>query len=115
MPPLWVRRVLLGSASEEACRVELTRAVQVAAANPADSSPSQLARRQPSCRTDARGQQVILVDTESVAPLPSRWPAGSRTGPSTTCEDADAVLLSDYGKGVVSDRTGRASDLGRSA
>ena len=64
----------------------------------------------------ARGQQVIRVDTESASPLPP-GPAGQLAAwAERSVPAADAVLLSDYGKGVVGEElAGRVIAGGRSA
>lgn len=54
-------------------------------------------------RVLARGQQVIRVDTESLAPLPPEPTNLLAAWAERGVAEADAVLLSDYGKGVVGD------------
>ncbi len=52
-------------------------------------------------RVLARGQQVIRVDTESTASLPARPTELLAAWAERTMHEVDAVLVSDYGKGVV--------------
>jgi D-beta-D-heptose 7-phosphate kinase/D-beta-D-heptose 1-phosphate adenosyltransferase len=49
----------------------------------------------------ARGQQVIRVDTESLAPLSMESTTRLAAWVERCVTETDAVLLSDYGKGVI--------------
>ncbi|MHC5010241.1 MAG: D-glycero-beta-D-manno-heptose 1-phosphate adenylyltransferase [Planctomycetota bacterium] len=54
-------------------------------------------------RSHASAQQVLRVDEETVAPLDAEAEAALRRRIDAALEDVDAVLVSDYGKGVCTE------------
>jgi D-beta-D-heptose 7-phosphate kinase/D-beta-D-heptose 1-phosphate adenosyltransferase len=94
-------QVILGGATgEDQAASQLAKVVREAGIDPSGFVADSARPTTSKMRVLARGQQVIRVDTESLAPLPygvaellSAWAERSLT-------QCDAVLLSDYGKGV---------------
>ena len=75
-----------------------------------------LVPRQLNCVFLARGQQVIRADTESFAPLPSTPAELLVSWAKRTVAEVDAVLLSDYGKGIFAEGlAGRIIEAARHA
>ena len=95
-------RVTLGGATgDDSAAGELGRAVRGAGVDPSGLVTDPARPTTTKLRVLARGQQVIRVDTETVAPL-SPGPAADLSAWAERCAGAaDAVLVSDYGKGVV--------------
>lgn len=60
-------------------------------------------------RVVAHAQQVVRADSESRNPLPDDLETGLINWVRDGMADADALLISDYGKGVVSDAVAKAS------
>lgn len=95
-------RVSLGGATgDDHAAGELARAVQATNVNPAGLVADGTRPTTTKLRVLARGQQVIRVDTESVATLSDAAALQLIDWAERTVREADAVLLSDYGKGVV--------------
>jgi rfaE bifunctional protein kinase chain/domain len=93
--------VLGGVTGEDYAASELTKATRAAGVDPSgfvkDASRPTTAK----LRVLARGQQVTRVDTESKTSLPTG--PGNQLGrwAEHMVAECDAVLLSDYGKGVI--------------
>lgn len=60
-------------------------------------------------RVVAHAQQVVRADSESRNPLPEDLETGLVNWVRDGMADADVLLISDYGKGVVSDAVAKAS------
>jgi D-beta-D-heptose 7-phosphate kinase/D-beta-D-heptose 1-phosphate adenosyltransferase len=54
------------------------------------------------CRVIAEHQQVVRFDRETIGPLPAQTERSLLKSLQTALPECDAVILSDYGKGVVS-------------
>lgn len=95
-------RVILGGATgdDHAAR-EFARTAQATNVNPAGLVADRTRPTTTKLRVLARGQQVIRVDTESVAALSPAAALQLAEWAERAAREADAVLLSDYGKGVV--------------
>jgi D-beta-D-heptose 7-phosphate kinase/D-beta-D-heptose 1-phosphate adenosyltransferase len=95
-------RVTLGGATgDDRAAGELAEAVRTAGVDPAGLVADPSRPTTAKLRVLARGQQVIRVDTESAAPLVGE-PAGKLAAwAQRSVATAEAVLLSDYGKGVA--------------
>jgi rfaE bifunctional protein kinase chain/domain len=91
-----------GATGDDPAAGELARAVRTTGVDPAglvsDASRSTTTK----LRVLARGQQVIRVDTETLAPLALEPAQKLAAWAERFAAESDAVLLSDYGKGVVS-------------
>jgi rfaE bifunctional protein kinase chain/domain len=93
--------ILGGVTGDDYAAGELTRATRAANVDPAGFVTDPSRPTTAKLRVLARGQQVTRVDTESTLHLPT-GPGGqlARWAEHAVLE-SDAVLLSDYGKGVV--------------
>jgi D-beta-D-heptose 7-phosphate kinase/D-beta-D-heptose 1-phosphate adenosyltransferase len=93
--------VLGGVTGDDRAAADLARAARAAGVDPAGLVADPARPTTAKLRVLARGQQVIRVDTESAAPLPV-GPAEALAGwAERAAAGADAVLVSDYGKGAV--------------
>jgi D-beta-D-heptose 7-phosphate kinase/D-beta-D-heptose 1-phosphate adenosyltransferase len=90
-----------GATGGDRAAEELVRAVRASGVDPAGLVPDPARPTTSKFRVLARGQQVIRVDTESAAPLSGGPAEGLAAWAERAAASADAVLLSDYGKGVV--------------
>jgi D-beta-D-heptose 7-phosphate kinase/D-beta-D-heptose 1-phosphate adenosyltransferase len=95
------RPVLGGVTGDDYAAVELAKAAQRVGI---DTSGLVVDLSRPTTsklRVLARGQQVTRVDTESTCVLPTGLATQLTTWAAHRVNDCDAVLLSDYGKGVI--------------
>jgi rfaE bifunctional protein kinase chain/domain len=90
-----------GATGDDPAAGELARAVRVTGVDPAGLVPDGTRPTTTKLRVLARGQQVIRVDTETLAPLASESAQKLAAWAERFAAESDAVLLSDYGKGVV--------------
>jgi D-beta-D-heptose 7-phosphate kinase/D-beta-D-heptose 1-phosphate adenosyltransferase len=96
------RRVLGGVTGDDLAASELARVARAAGIDPSGFVRDASRPTTTKLRVLARGQQAIRVDTESKTPLPEEPAAQLAAWAERYVKDTDAVLLSDYGKGVVS-------------
>jgi D-beta-D-heptose 7-phosphate kinase/D-beta-D-heptose 1-phosphate adenosyltransferase len=95
----WV--ALGGVTGDDRAAGELVRALRAGGVDPAGLVADPARPTTTKLRVVARGQQVVRVDTETRAP-PGAGPAAALAAWAEGCAAAaGAVLLSDYGKGVV--------------
>lgn len=93
--------ILGGVTGDDYAAGELTKAARAAGVDPAGFVTDPSRPTTAKLRVLARGQQVTRVDTESNVPL-STGPAGKLAAwAERSAKESEAVLLSDYGKGVV--------------
>jgi D-beta-D-heptose 7-phosphate kinase/D-beta-D-heptose 1-phosphate adenosyltransferase len=96
-------RVALGGATgDDQAAAELARVVRAAQVDSSGLVADSARPTTTKLRVLARGQQVIRVDTESLAPLSMESTTRLAAWAERCVTEADAVLLSDYGKGVIS-------------
>ena len=92
-----------GVIGDDPAAVTLARCVREAGVEPTGLVPDPTRPTTVKMRVLARGQQVIRADTESRTPIPA-GPAGQLAAwAEWLAAGADAILLSDYGKGVLAD------------
>lgn len=90
-----------GATGDDTVASELARAVRATGVDPAGFVADPARPTTTKLRVLARGQQVIRVDTESLAPLSAQPGEQLAAWAERFAAESDAVLLSDYGKGVV--------------
>lgn len=95
--------VLGGVVGGDQAAADLGKAVRAAGVDPAGFVPDPSRPTTVKLRVLARGQQVIRADTESRAPLAAAVSDLLAGWAGRAVAAADAVLLSDYGKGVLAD------------
>ena len=95
------RPVLGGVTGDDYAAGELTKATRTAGVDPAGFVTDPSRPTTAKLRVLARGQQVTRVDTESTVELPSGPASQLARWAEHAVADSDAILLSDYGKGVV--------------
>jgi D-beta-D-heptose 7-phosphate kinase/D-beta-D-heptose 1-phosphate adenosyltransferase len=96
-----------GATGDDRAAGELARAVRAGGVDPAGLVADPARPTTAKLRVLARGQQVIRLDTESLAPLGGEAAEQLAAWAERSAGDADAVLLSDYGKGVVGEGLAR--------
>jgi D-beta-D-heptose 7-phosphate kinase/D-beta-D-heptose 1-phosphate adenosyltransferase len=94
------RPVLGGVTGEDPAADALVRVARTAGIDPAGLVTVSDRPTTSKLRILARGQQVIRVDTESVAAVPASPSEQLTAWAERSVAEADAVLLSDYGKGL---------------
>ena len=95
-------RVTLGGVTGDDPAAEtLARCVRETGVEPTGLVPDATRPTTVKMRVLARGQQVIRADTESRLPIPASPAELLGSWAERTAGGADAVLLSDYGKGVL--------------
>ena len=96
-------RVALGGATgADGHAASLSKAVRAAGVDPSGLVTDPSRPTTVKLRVLARSQQVIRIDTECTDPLPPDPADLLATWAERASTQADAVLLSDYGKGVIS-------------
>jgi D-beta-D-heptose 7-phosphate kinase/D-beta-D-heptose 1-phosphate adenosyltransferase len=93
--------VLGGVTGDDPAAEELRKTVRAAGVDPAGLIADSTRPTTSKLRVLARGQQVIRVDTELTDPLSQSTARQLADWAARAVGDADAVLLSDYGKGVL--------------
>ncbi len=97
-------RVILGGVTgDDMAATELAKAAKSAGVDPSGLVSDSSRPTTVKLRVLARGQQVIRADTESSAPLPPRPAELLGAWAARVAIESDAILLSDYGKGVLAD------------
>jgi D-beta-D-heptose 7-phosphate kinase/D-beta-D-heptose 1-phosphate adenosyltransferase len=92
--------ILGGVTGDDPAAAELARVARAAGFEPDGLVPDPVRPTTVKLRVLARGRQVIRADTESLAPLPAAVEGLLAAWAERAVTRADAVLLSDYGKGV---------------
>jgi len=90
-----------GATGDDLAASELARAVHATGVDPAGLVADSARPTTTKFRVLARGQQVIRVDTETLRPLAGEPADKLIAWAERIAVESDAVLLSDYGKGVV--------------
>jgi D-beta-D-heptose 7-phosphate kinase/D-beta-D-heptose 1-phosphate adenosyltransferase len=94
--------ILGGVTGNDSAAEHLARAIRATGVEPSGLVRDSMRPTTVKLRVLARGQQVIRADTESTAPLPAGPAELLASWAERTVAEVDAVLLSDYGKGVLS-------------
>jgi rfaE bifunctional protein kinase chain/domain len=95
------RSILGGVIGDDYAANELRKAVQTAGIDPSGFVKDSSRPTTSKLRVMARGQQVTRVDTESITPLPAGTANQLARWAEHMVAESDAILLSDYGKGVI--------------